>query len=170
MKEFTVVPIEKVNHDRRIVYPTHYSLALQARQSTKEQNLHNQESYESQTIVLLEHAQAMGWHGIGDDIIPFIENKRKDGKIVDASGAKRVDERPTMQDLWYHIEHDIVKAVMCRGVDRLFRHVAMVEPAHLLIYAENIAVLLSPSKRYDEEERALMCTTSTTTLKISVRF
>ena len=129
MKEFIVTPIEKVRYDGHIVYPTQYKLALQARQSTKKQSLHNQESYESQTTVLLEHALDMGWKGLEADIIPFIENRRKDGKIVDASGTKRVDERPTMQDLWYHIEHDIVKAVMCRGVDRLFRHIDMVEPA-----------------------------------------
>lgn len=129
MRDFTVTPIERTRHDGRIVYPTQYKLALQARQSTKGQSLHNQESYESQTTVLLGHALDIGWKGLEDDIIPFIENRRKDGKIVDASGTKRVDERPTMQDLWYHIEHDLVKAVMCRGVDRLFRHIDMIEPA-----------------------------------------
>lgn len=138
MRDFTVVPIEKAKHNGHIIYPTRYPLALQARQSTKEQNLHNQESYESQTTTLLEHALEMGWHRLretshdGGDIIPFIENRRKDGKIVDASGTKRVDERPTMQDLWYHIEHDLVKAVMTRGVDRLFRHIDMVEPAQFV--------------------------------------
>lgn len=135
MRDFTVVPIEKTGYDGRIVYPTQYPLALQARQSTKEQSLHNQESYESQTTTLLEHALDIGWKRLREtshddgDIIPFIENKRKDGKIVDASGTKRVDERPTMQDLWYHIEHDLVKAVMTRGVDRLFRQIEMIEPA-----------------------------------------
>ncbi len=83
--------------------------------------------YESQTTVLLGEALNIGWKEA--DIIPFIENRRKDGKIVDASGRWRVDQRPTMQDLWYHIEHDLVKAVMCRGVDRLFRHIDMIEPA-----------------------------------------
>jgi hypothetical protein len=136
MREYVVTPIEKTGYDGHIIYSTQYPLALQARQSTKEQSLQNQESYESQTTVLLEHALDMGWKRLREtpdddgDIIPFIENKRKDGKIVDASGTKRVDQRPTMQDLWYHIEHDLVKAVMTRGVDRLFRHVAMIEPAN----------------------------------------
>ncbi len=134
MRDFTVIPIEKTGYDGRIVYPTQYPLALQARQSTKEQSLHNQESYESQTTTLLEQALDIGWKRLREtphddgDIIPFIENKRKDGKIIDASGTKKVDERPTMQDLWYHIEHDLVKAVMTRGVDRLFRHIDMIEP------------------------------------------
>ncbi len=74
MRDFTVVPIERAGHDGHIVYPTQYPLALQARQSTKEQNLHNQESYESQTNVLIEHALDMGWRGLDDDIIPFVEN------------------------------------------------------------------------------------------------
>ncbi len=106
MRDFTVVPLAKPDYDRRTQFPTDHKLALQARQSTKRQSLHNQESYESQTTTLLETAYEIGW--IDEDIIPLIENKRKDGKIVDASGTKRIDERPTMQDLWYHIEHDIV--------------------------------------------------------------
>jgi len=129
MREFIVTPIEKQRYDGHIDFPTQHKLALQARQSTKEQRLHNMESYESQTTVLLEHALDMGWQGLEVDIIPFLENKRPDGKIVDASGTKEIDQRPTMQDLWYHIEHDIVKAVMTRGVDRLFRHIDMIEPA-----------------------------------------
>jgi hypothetical protein len=129
MRDFTVTPMEKQRYDGHIDFPTQHKLALQARQSSKEQRLHNMESYESQTTVLLEHALDMGWQGMEVDIIPFLENKGKGGKIVDASGTRRIDQRPTMQDLWYHIEHDLVKAVMTRGVDRLFRHVNMVEPA-----------------------------------------
>src|SRR5258708_22452541 len=129
MRDFTVTPIEKQRYDGRIDFPTQYKLALQARQSTKEQRLHNAESYGSQTTVLLGHALEMGWHGMEADIIPFLENKGEGGKIIDASGTKEIDQRPTMQDLWYHIEHDIVKAVMTRGVDRLFRHIDMIEPA-----------------------------------------
>jgi hypothetical protein len=127
MKEFTVVPIEKPTYDRHTEFPTSHKLALQARQSTKEQSLHNQESYESQTTTLLETAFGIGWKE--EDIIKLIENKRKDGKIIDASGTKRIDERPTMQELVHYIETDKVKAVMTRGVDRLFRHIDMIEPA-----------------------------------------
>jgi hypothetical protein len=76
-------------------------------------------------------AHDIGW--IDGDIIPLIENKRKDGKIVDASGRLRMDERPTFQDLAHYIERDEVKAVMTRGVDRLFRHIDMIEPA---VFAE----------------------------------
>ncbi len=127
MKDFTVVPIAKPSYDGHTKFPTAYKLALQARQSTKKQSLHNQESYESQTTILLETALGIGWKT--EDIIPLIENKRKDGKIVDASGTLRIDERPTMQELVHYIKQDEVKAVMTRGVDRLFRHIDMIEPA-----------------------------------------
>jgi hypothetical protein len=50
-EDFIVTPIEKQRYDGRIDFPTQYKLALQARQSSKEQRLHNQESYESQTPV-----------------------------------------------------------------------------------------------------------------------
>jgi hypothetical protein len=127
MKDFTVVPIAKPSYDGHTKFPTAYKLALQARQSTKKQSLHNQESYESQTTILLETALGIGWKE--EDIIKLIENKRKDGKIVDASGTLRIDERPTMQELVHYIKQDEVKAVMTRGVDRLFRHIDMIEPA-----------------------------------------
>ncbi len=127
MRDFIVVPIAKPSYDGHTKFPTNHKLALQARQSTKKQSLHNQESYESQTTILLETALGIGWKE--EDIIKMIENKRKDGKIVDASGTLRMDERPTFQELVYYIKQDEVKAVMTRGVDRLFRHIDMIEPA-----------------------------------------
>jgi len=104
-----------------------YKLGIQARQSTKRQAEDNRESYAAQTKAHLRKALRLGWDE--PDVLFFIENKRKDGKFIDASGTKRIDQRPTLQELYWYIEQDIIKAVLTRGVDRLFRHVDMIEPA-----------------------------------------
>ena len=127
MREFIVTPLPEQDYTRRGRLPIESKLAIQARQSTKQQTEDNRESYESQTRAHYKRALRLGWRD--DDILMFLENKRKDGKFIDASGTKRIDERPTMREIWYYIENDMVKALMTRGVDRLFRHVDMVEPA-----------------------------------------
>jgi hypothetical protein len=153
IRDFTVVPIVEPSYDdQRIVYPTKHKLAIQARQSKKKQTENNRESYEAQTTKHQRRALRMGWSD--DDIIMFIENKRKDGTFTDASGTKRVDDRPTMQDLWYHIEHDLVKAVMTRGVDRLFRHREMVEPAQFAeLCRQHHCIIITDMHTYDFNKR-----------------
>jgi hypothetical protein len=127
MRDFIVTPLPEQDYTARVRLPIESMLAIQARQSTKKQAEDNRESYEAQTRMHYKRALRLGWQG--DAIMMFIENKRKDGTFIDASGTSRIDQRPTMQEIWYHVEHDIIKAIMTRGVDRLFRHIDMVEPA-----------------------------------------
>lgn len=102
-------------------------LAIYARQSTKEQVLKNREAYDQQTIGLIRQATSLGW--VRDRILVYIENKRKDGKWVSASGRLRIDQREGLQALCERIERDEVKTVLVWAVDRLFRDEDMIQPA-----------------------------------------
>jgi hypothetical protein len=98
MRDFIVIPpVEQEDAEYIIVLPIHRKLAIQARQSKKRQAMYNKESYEYQSKVMYQRAVKLGWGN--DDIILLIENKRKDGKLVDASGTLRIDQRPTMQGI-----------------------------------------------------------------------
>src|SRR5258706_14269096 len=115
MRAYTVAPVtRKQDYDGSVELPTKHKLGILARQSKKKQTVLNKESYEYQTKVQLAKAIRIGWKDNGD-IIKFLENKRKDGKIIDASGAKRMDERPELQEMVHYIEEDEIKAVMARG-------------------------------------------------------
>ena len=72
-------------------------LAIYARQSTKEQVIRNREAYDQQTIGLVRQAIEYGWPR--ELIVVYIENKRKDGKWVNASGRLRIDQREGLQAL-----------------------------------------------------------------------
>src|SRR6266566_5134419 len=102
-------------------------LAIYARQSTKEQVIKNREAYDQQTIGLVGQALDLGW--VKDHILVYIENKRKDGKWVSASGRLRIDQREGLQALTERIERDEVKTVLVWAVDRLFRDEDMIQPA-----------------------------------------
>src|SRR6266566_4229665 len=102
-------------------------LAIYARQSTKEQVLKNREAYDQQTIGLIRQATGLGW--TRESILVYIENKRKDGKWVNASGRLRIDQREGLQALCERIERDEVKTVLVWAVDRLFRDEDMIQPA-----------------------------------------
>src|SRR2546425_35843 len=107
--------------------PTGFKLALYTRQSQKDAPIKHRESYELQTVRLVEYAKELGWSE--EDIIVFIENKRKDGKWRKASGTLRIDQRQGLQSIVGLIEAGEVKAVMVWAIDRLFRHEDMIEPA-----------------------------------------
>src|SRR5689334_10500478 len=85
-------------------------LAIYARQSTKEQVLNNREAYEQQTIGLVKQAKELGWDE--DHILVYIENQRKDGKWVNASGRLRIDQRDGLQALTERIEKGEVRTVL----------------------------------------------------------
>jgi DNA invertase Pin-like site-specific DNA recombinase len=102
-------------------------LAIYARQSTKEQVIRNREAYDQQTIGLVRQAIEYGWSR--EHIVIYIENKRKDGQWVNASGRLRIDQREGLQALCERIERDEVKTVMVWAVDRLFRDEDMIQPA-----------------------------------------
>jgi DNA invertase Pin-like site-specific DNA recombinase len=102
-------------------------LAIYARQSTKEQVIRNREAYDQQTVGLVRQAIEYGWSR--ERILIYIENKRKDGKWVNASGRLRIDQREGLQALSERIERDEVKTVLVWAVDRLFRDEDMIQPA-----------------------------------------
>lgn len=154
MRDFIVVPqIEQQDEAEYIVVlPTHKKLAIQARQSKKRQVLYHKESYEYQTRVMYLRAIKIGWKD--EDITLLIENKRPDGKLVDASGTLRIDQRPTMQDLWGYIGSGEYGAVMTRAVDRLFRHINMIEPAQFAEHCkQHHVMILTENQRFDFNRR-----------------
>ena len=153
MNDFIVTPLsEQWEDDGRTHYPTTHKLAIQARQSTKRQAENNKESYEAQTKAHYRKALRLGW--VDADIMMFIENKRKDGKVIDASGTLRMDQRPTLQELIHYVERDEVKAIMTRGVDRLFRHIDMIEPAIFAkICKQHDCIIITDTHVYDFNKR-----------------
>ena len=72
--------------------PTDCLAAIYARQSTKGQFVNNTESAEAQTIDLINLAKRLGWQE-DEHIVLFIENTSRDGKIRNASGRLRIDQR-----------------------------------------------------------------------------
>ncbi len=158
MRDFIVTPPVETDEEAEyiIVMPTHKKVAIQARQSRKRQAMYNKESYEYQTKVMYQRAIKLGWSD--DDITMLIENKRKNRKgeyvLVDASGTKRIDQRPTMQDLWGYIGSDEYGAVMTRAVDRLFRHINMIEPAQFAEHCKkHHVIILTEHQRFDFNKR-----------------
>ena len=128
--------------------PTGFKLALYTRQSQKDAPIKHKESYELQTVRLVEYAKELGWDG--DNIIVFIENKRKDGKWRKASGTLRIDQRQGLQSIVELIEAGEVKVVLVWAVDRLFRHEDMIEPAVFIkICKDNGVIILTPDEFFD---------------------
>jgi DNA invertase Pin-like site-specific DNA recombinase len=103
----------------RVELPLDHLLAIYARQSRAEQVENNPESFQMQTQGLLKTALDLCWKP--ELIHTFIENEKAGDKWKNASGAKRLDERPKLQEIVGLIEQDIVKAVLVFLVDRLFR-------------------------------------------------
>jgi hypothetical protein len=96
-----------------------HKVGIYARQSTQAQVIKNVQSAEMQTTDLLQVAKQLGWKD--EQIILYIENKREDGTIKNASGTLRIDQREGLMALYERIERDEVKAVIVAQVDRLFR-------------------------------------------------
>ncbi len=109
----------------RVEYPIDHLLAIYARQSRAEQVENNPESFQMQTQGLLTLALDLGWKP--DLIHTFVENEQANGSWKHASGTKRIDERPKLQEIVDLIESDTVKAVLVFLVDRLFRDEDMTE-------------------------------------------
>ncbi len=134
----------------RIELPTEKILAIYARQSRAEQVENNPESFAMQTQRLQEIALELGWQP--EDILPtFIENEQQDGRYKHASGTKRIDERPKLQEIVWLIEQDQVKAVLVWLVDRLFRDESEIEPRVFanICKAHNCIVLTSQDEMFD---------------------
>src|SRR5204863_2906830 len=95
--------------------PLEYLLVIYARQSAKDAPIRNKESYDMQTVELVEYGRDLGWNG--DSIIVKIENKRQNGKWRAASGTLRIDQREGLQSVVWLIEAGECKAVAVWAVD-----------------------------------------------------
>ncbi|HEY1352909.1 MAG TPA: hypothetical protein VGF67_25115 [Ktedonobacteraceae bacterium] len=106
--------------------PVEKLLVIYARQSTKGQVLKNRESALAQTEEQLERANDLGW--VEENRLLLIENQAKDGKIRNASGRLRIDEREGLSTAMLYINSGEAGAVMTRDVARLFRDEDLVGP------------------------------------------
>lgn len=106
--------------------PTDKILVIYARQSTKGQVFKRRESALQQTEEQLERALEMGWPQELQRLL--IENQAKDGKIRNASGRLRIDEREGLTIVMLYIQSGDAGAVMTRDVSRLFRDEDLVGP------------------------------------------
>lgn len=106
--------------------PTDKILVLYARQSTKGQVFKRKESALQQTAEQLEWALEMGWPQDLQRLL--IENQAKDGKIRNASGRLRIDEREGLSTAMLYINSGEAGAVKVRDVARLFRDEDLVGP------------------------------------------
>lgn len=106
--------------------PTDKILIIYARQSSKGQVFKRRESAIHQTEEQLEWALEMGWPQ--DMQLLLIENQGKDGKIRNASGRLRIDEREGLSTAMLYINSGQAGAVKVRDVARLFRDEDLVGP------------------------------------------
>src|SRR6185437_14332487 len=106
--------------------PTDKLILIYARQSTKGQVLKRKESTLQQTGEQLDRALELGWSA--EKRLLFIENQAKDGKIRNASGRLRIDEREGLNTVMFYISSDEASAVMACDVARLFRDDELVGP------------------------------------------
>jgi len=127
-----------------------HKVGIYARQSTQAQVLKNVQSAEMQTIDLLDLAKQLGWKD--EQIILYIENKRQDGTIKNASGTLRIDQREGLMALYERIEHDEVKAVIVAQVDRLFRDETQIQVNTFIDVCkrhECLVITLAPDTIFD---------------------
>ncbi len=123
-------------------------LALYARQSTKNQVIKFIQSGEMQTDDLVAFAKRLGWRE--DLIILFIENRREDGTIKNASGRLRIDQREGLQALVEQIEKGVIKAVLVFLEDRLFRDETQIQVnVFIEICKKHDVIIITPHMTYD---------------------
>lgn len=106
--------------------PTDKLLIIYARQSSKGQVFKRKESALQQTAEQLAWALEMGWPQDLQRLL--IENQAKDGKIRNASGRLRIDEREGLSTAMLYINSGEAGAVRVRDVARLFRDEDLVGP------------------------------------------
>lgn len=139
---------ETFNQWGPVTLPTNSMVAIYARQSTKKQAENNRESAEMQTTDLVALAHRLGWDD--EHIILYVENRREDGTIKNASGRLRIDERENLQALVSRIEHDEVKAVIVFLEDRLFRDETMIQPYTFIdICRRHNCLVITPHMTYN---------------------
>lgn len=129
--------------------PLSFLVGIYARQSTKGQVANHTESTEMQTVDLIALAKRLGWQN-DEEIILFIENIRKDGKIRNASGRLRIDQREGLKTLVDRIEADEIKAVIVAYEDRLFRDETQIQVNVFIdVCKRHDTFVITPYRRYD---------------------
>jgi len=132
--------------------PLAYHAAVYARQSTKGQFVNHTESADAQTVDLIALAKRLGWQN-EEDIVLFIENIKRDGKIGSASGRLRIDQREGLQALVDRIEKDEIKAVIVTYEDRLFRDETQIQVNVFIdICKRHHTLVITPFRRYDFQD------------------
>ncbi len=124
-------------------------VGIYGRQSTINQVKHNIGAGDMQIEQLITLAKRMG--AVDDaDLILYIENKRADGTIKNASGRLRIDQREGLSALVERIESDEIKAVIVFLEDRLFRDETQIEAnKFILICQEHNCLVITPHMTYD---------------------
>jgi len=141
-------PEENNQHIKRwqpIPLPTDKLAGIYARQSTKNQVIENQESADAQTKGLLTLAMQLGWQD--SNLILYVENTAKDGKIRNASGRLRIDQREGLSALIERIEKDEIKVVFVTYEDRLFRDEDLIQVATFITICRAHTVLIITNRK-----------------------
>jgi DNA invertase Pin-like site-specific DNA recombinase len=122
-----------------------------ARQSTLNQRIKNLAAAEIQTEKLLEFAYQRGAPQ-NDQTVLFDENMIT-GRLRNASGRLRIDEREGLSALCERIEKDEGKVVVTFMIDRLFRDETLVGPATFMTLCRehHVKVVLFTGMIYDFE-------------------
>jgi hypothetical protein len=141
-----------------LTMPTDKLLIIYARQSSKGQVFKRRESALYQTEEQLEWALEMGWPQEMQRLL--IENQAKDGKIRNASGRLRIDEREGLNTAMSYINSGETGAVKVRDVARLFRDEDLVGPVvfakackdrRVLVITDDYTYNFNDSKRGKED-------------------
>jgi DNA invertase Pin-like site-specific DNA recombinase len=101
-----------------------------------------------QTDDLILFARRLGW--AEGQIILYVENKREDGTLRNASGRLRIDQREGLRALVERIERDEIKAVIVFLEDRLFRDETAIQyNTFIQICKRHNCLVITPHMTYD---------------------
>jgi DNA invertase Pin-like site-specific DNA recombinase len=128
--------------------PLSENVGIYARQSTIMQVRTKTNSGEMQTDDLITFARRLGW--AERQIILYIENRKEDGTLKNASGTLRIDQREGLRALVERIEQDEIKAVIVFLEDRLFRDETAIQyNTFIQICKKHSCLVITPHMTYD---------------------
>ncbi len=141
----------------RTHYPIDKKLIILGRQSNAKQVIQNRESYEQQTVELLEKALDLSWNQ--EDVTILYENEydkfgQKSEKPRDVSGNLSIDERPILKLIVDTIKGGGVGAVMFWDVSRLTRDIDVVDgPYFAKVCRDYDVIILTNDDEFDFNRR-----------------
>ncbi len=146
-------PQEQYNPWETPTIPKGAKVGIYGRQSTINQVKNNIGAGDMQIEQLITLAKRMGVEDDAD-LILYIENRRADGTIKNASGRLRIDQREGLSALVERIEGDEIKAVIVFLEDRLFRDETQIEVnKFILTCQEHLCLVITPHMTYDFRNR-----------------